>query len=223
MLPELPQHDPYADLRRRMVERQLAVRDIVDPRVLAAMLAVPREAFVSPGQRSSAYDDSPLPIGHGQTISQPYTVAYMAQALSLAGEEDVLEVGTGSGYGAAVLSKLSRSVVTLERHAELAAAAAARLEALGFRNALVRVADGTLGCPERAPFDAIVVTAGGGSLPRAYQEQLRDGGRIVIPIGPSRTEQRLLRYTRRGNELAVEDLGAFAFVPLIGEQGWAEI
>lgn len=208
--------------RRRMVERDLAQRGIVDRRVLAAMNTVPREEFVPPGLRQSAYDDSPLPIGRGQTISQPFTVAFMAQSLALAGAEHVLEIGTGSGYGAAVLSQLAQSVVTVERHADLAATAAERLSRLGYQNVEVIVGDGSLGAPQRAPFEAIVVTAGAGSLPRALAEQLSDGGRCVIPIGPTRHEQRLLKYTRRGPELTVDDLGAFAFVPLIGAEGWPE-
>lgn len=205
-----------------MVERDLSGRDITDPRVLAAMNSVPREEFVPPALRHSAYDDSPLPIGQGQTISQPYTVAFMAQALELTGTEVVLEIGTGSGYGAAVLSQLARSVVSMERLSELGTTAAERLAKLGYHNVEVIVGDGTLGAPDRAPFDGIVVTAGAGNLPRALAEQLAEGGRCVIPVGPTRHEQRLLRYTRRGKELLVDDFGAFAFVPLIGAEGWAE-
>ena len=212
--------DSYAAARRLMVERQLERRDITDQRVIAAMLEVPREQFVPPALRISAYDDSPLPIGRGQTISQPYTVAFMAQALALLGSEHVLEIGTGSGYGAAVLSKLVQSVVTIERLPELAAGARERLAELGYVNVEAILADGTLGCSDRAPFDAIVVTAGGENFPKAFAEQLREGGRCVIPVGATRTEQRLLRYLRRGSEFAIDDFGPFAFVPLIGEQGW---
>jgi protein-L-isoaspartate(D-aspartate) O-methyltransferase len=212
--------DEFAAARRTMVEGQLVRRDITDQRVIAAMLEVPREQFVPLALRISAYDDAPLPIGHGQTISQPYTVAFMAQALALGGAERVLEIGAGSGYGAAVLSRLATSVVTVERLPELAAAAKDRLEELGYQNVEVFLGDGTLGCPERAPFDAIIVTAGAESLPKAYFEQLSEGGRCVIPVGPARTEQRLLRYTRRGSELTIDDFGPFAFVPLIGAEGW---
>lgn len=212
--------DRYESARRNMVDWQLAGRDIRDKRVIEAMLAVPREEFVSPSDRSAAYDDFPLSIGHGQTISQPYTVAYMAQAAKLGGQERVLEIGTGSGYGAAVLSKLARSVVTIERIGELGKAAAERLAKLGYDNVEVRVGDGTLGCPERAPYDAIVVTAGGENLPPALAEQLAEEGRCIIPVGPTRQEQQLMRYTRRGRELFAESLGSFAFVPLIGEAGW---
>jgi len=216
------QPDAFAYYRRIMVERHLAGRDITDPRVIEAMLTVPREEFVPAAFRAAAYDDSPLSIGQGQTISQPYTVAYMAQAMELKGHEHVLEIGAGSGYGAAVLAKLARSVVTLERLPELASGAAAKLSELGYTNVEVRTADGTLGCPERAPFDAIVVTAGAPGLPQPLAGQLSEGGRCVIPLGPSRHEQRLMRFTRRGLELIADDLGAFAFVPLIGEEAWTD-
>lgn len=217
----LPTGAASARLRRSMVHDQLRSRGIADPRVLAAMSEVPREEFVSPDQQRAAYDDCPLPIGHGQTISQPFTVACMLEAAQLQGRETVLEVGTGSGYGAAVLARLATTVYTVERIPELGERAAAQIERLGYDNVHVRVGDGTLGCPEHAPFDAIVVTAGGSILPPEYERQLADGGRIVIPLGEAPTRQRMKRFTRRGGELAVEDLGGFVFVPLIGRDGWS--
>ena len=212
----------YGELRRLMVEDQLRCRGIEDPRVLAALGAVPRELFVPPPYRAAAYNDGPLDIGHGQTISQPFTVAFMAAALYLAGHEKVLEVGTGSGYGAAVLSQLAREVHTIERIDELAAAARERLDRLGFDNVRVHVGDGTLGLPEQAPFDAIIVTAGAEILPPSFTHQLAEGGRIVIPIGSLPNSQTMCRITRRGEEFISEGLGAFAFVPLIGRHGWHE-
>lgn len=205
-----------------MVETQLRSRHIHDGRVLGAMSTVPREEFVPAESRHSAYDDRPLPIGHGQTISQPYTVAYMCQALGLAGSERVLEIGTGSGYGAAVLSRLAEEVYTVERIPSLAEAARERLERLGFSNVSVHVANGTLGLPREAPFDGIVVTAAATGIPSEYLEQLADGGRLVIPLGESLIGQTLYRFTRNSGRLLVTDLGGFAFVPLIGKCGQAE-
>ena len=210
----------FAEKRERMVRTQLVARGIRDRRVLAAMNRVPREEFVPLQLRSEAYEDCPLPIGLGQTISQPYTVAFMADALRLAGSERVLEIGTGSGYAAAVLACLAREVDTVERLPALARQAEDRLVRLGFANAVVHVADGTLGLPSHAPFDAIIVTAGAEELPNPYVEQLADHGRIVIPIGAAPTRQTLFRFTRGGGELNVEELGQYAFVPLIGEHGW---
>lgn len=212
--------DQYARLRRLMVEKQLQRRGIRDPRVLEAMLAAPREQFVPPALRPQAYDDCPEPIGEGQTISQPYTVAFMAEAAQLQGHEKVLEVGTGSGYGAAVLAHLAAEVHTIERLPDLAERAAATLQRLDYDNVQVHVGDGTLGLPEQAPFDAIIVTAGAAYLPPGYGTQLCQGGRVVIPVGRHRTVQRLCRYRRQGDTLVVEDLGAFVFVPLIGAEGW---
>lgn len=210
----------FAEQRARMVRTQLLPRGICDGRVLDAMNLVPREEFVPSGLRSNAYEDCPLPIGLGQTISQPFTVAFMAEALHLAGPEHLLEIGTGSGYAAAVLSCLAREVHTIERLPLLARQAEDRLARLGFENVLVHAANGTLGLPSHAPFDAIIVTAGAGELPDPYVEQLADCGRIVIPIGSTTTSQTLFRFTRRGRQLSVENLGHFAFVPLIGEHGW---
>ena len=203
-----------------MVSAHLRTRGICDSRVLTAMLAVPREAFVPEAMKDEAYEDWPHPIGAGQTISQPFTVAYMAQAAELHGEDKVLEVGTGSGYGAAVLSHLAAEVHTIERLPALAERAATTLERLGYKNVHVHIGDGSLGLAEQAPFDAIVVTAGAGYLPPAYSQQLAEGGRIVIPIGRSERSQHLYRFRRARHELSMDELGAFAFVPLIGEAGW---
>lgn len=209
----------YAKLRRRMVDLKLVHRGIHDHRVLDAMLEVPRHLFVPEAWREESYDDGPLPIGFGQTISQPLTVAYMLQALRLQGPERVLEIGTGSGYSAAVLSHLAREVHSIERIPELAASAAERLTRWGYRNVQVHQADGTLGLPDQAPFDAIVVAAGSPRLPPPYVEQLSEGGRILIPIGEPLAGQSLMRFTRQAGELVEEDLGLFAFVPLLGKFG----
>ena len=218
---ERPQPSTYFDeSRRRMVEYQLRRRGIADERVLQAMLSVPREEFVS--DRVRAYNDSPQPIGFGQTISQPYTVAFQCEALQLQGDERVLEVGTGSGYAAAVLSHLAKDVYTVERIPELAEKAGATLSRLGYVNTHVFTANGTLGLPDQAPFDAIVVTAGGSSLPEPYLQQLSIGGRIVIPIGDYLAGQVMYRFTKLPEKTRVEHLGCFAFVPLIGCYGWDE-
>lgn len=206
------------DRRRAMVARE-AARGIDDPRVLAALGAVPREAFVPEDRRDEAYADRPLPIGDGQTISQPYIVAAMTQALGLRGDERVLEVGTGSGYQAAILRHLVDRVVSIERFADLAAGARARLGALGLDDVAIHVGDGTLGWPAEAPYDAIVVTAAGPRVPPALVDQLAPGGRLVAPVGPPR-RQRLLRLVRTDDGIAEQDLGSVAFVPLVGEQGW---
>ncbi len=208
--------------RERMVERQIRARGVSDARVLQAMRDVPREAFLPPELADLAYDDRPLPIEAGQTISQPYIVAVMTEALRLTGSETVLEIGTGSGYAAAVLARVARHVYTIERHAELADLARERLAALGITNVDVRCDDGTLGWPEHAPFDAIVVAASGPELPQALLDQLTIGGRLVIPVGTSRAQE-LVRVTRTSEDaFKREELGAVQFVPLIGEQGWAD-
>jgi len=207
-----------------MVERQIRARGVRDPRVLAAIGAVPREAFLPPELVEFAYDDRPLPIEAGQTISQPYIVALMAEALRLQPDDDVLEIGAGSGYAAAVLAAMARRVYTIERHAELADLARERLARLGYANVEVRCGDGTLGWPERAPFAAIVAAAGGPEVPRALIDQLEIGGRLVMPVGPSQLQE-LVRVTREGAgaaDLRYEALGAVQFVPLIGTQGWTE-
>jgi protein-L-isoaspartate(D-aspartate) O-methyltransferase len=195
--------------------------EIADKRVVEAMKRVPREAFVSPEQFHSAYDDRPLSIGFGQTISQPFIVALMVQALELKGNEKVLELGTGSGYEAAILAELAQKVVTVECVPELAESAKQVLDKLGYSSVEVHVAGKTLGWPEGAPYDAIIVSAGAPSLPQALVEQLSLNGRLVIPVG-SRWQQELLKVTklRRGNR--VENLGGCYFVPLIGEGAWGK-
>jgi protein-L-isoaspartate(D-aspartate) O-methyltransferase len=204
-----------------MVRTQIAARGIQDPAVLEAMRSVPREAFLPPELEEFACDDSPLPIGRGQTISQPYIVALMAAAAALRPGDRVLEVGTGSGYAAAVLARIAREVYTIERHEELASLAARRLAELGISNVQVRHGDGTLGWPEHAPFDAIVVAAGGPKVPDALLDQLAPGGRLVIPVGEGREVQRLLRVVRQADGTRrEEELGGVRFVPLIGAQGW---
>jgi protein-L-isoaspartate(D-aspartate) O-methyltransferase len=209
------------EARDFMVDRQIAGRGVLDRRVLAAMREIPRERFVGGDLARRAYEDSPLAIGSGQTISQPYIVALMAEALGLVGSERVLEVGTGSGYGAAVLGRLAREVYTIERHAGLAAAATERLAREGFVNVHVVVGDGTLGMPDASPFEAIVVTAAGPRVPQPLLEQLAVGGRLVIPVGAQSDHQRLLRIDRHSEvQYRATDLGGVAFVPLVGAQGW---
>jgi len=203
-----------ARLRRRMVRSDLAGRGVTDRRVLAAMQSVPRECFVEPGQQAHAYDDRPLAIGAGQTISQPYMVAVMTEAARLTRRSRVLEVGTGSGYHAAVLARLAGHVWTIERIPELAAAARHRLAALGIRNATVRVADGWHGYPDAAPYDAILVAAAAPEVPAALPEQLVLGGRLIIPVGPS-DHQRLLVLERSARGVETRVLCGCVFVPLI--------
>jgi len=219
-LHRLDGNDQFGHLRHRMVDQQLRRRNIDDDRVVEAMLSVPREEFVPDSLRSEAYEDWPLPIGYGQTISQPFTVAYMIQALELIGDEKVLEIGTGSGYAAAVLSHVASVVHTVECVAALGEQAQLRLHQLGYDNVFVHIADGSLGLPDHSPFDAIVVAASPEELPEPYAEQLAEGGRIVIPLGTATMSQRLIRFIKCGGGLEAEDLGSFAFVPLIGEDGW---
>lgn len=207
--------------RARMVERDLVARGLQDPAVLAAMREVPRERFVDPGMEDAAYQDSPLPIGERQTISQPYIVALMAEAARLRPDDSVLEVGTGSGYAAAVFAQIAAQVRTIERHATLAHGAERRFAELGYGNIHVRVGDGSRGWPEHAPYDAIIVAAGAPEPPRALREQLAVGGRLVLPVGKLHFGQRLVRITRTGpDDFAHQDLGGVSFVPLVGEQGW---
>jgi protein-L-isoaspartate(D-aspartate) O-methyltransferase len=205
-----------------MVKRQIESRGVTSPPVLEAVRAVPREAFLPEEMREFAYDDSPLPIDSGQTISQPYIVALMAEALLLEGGETVLEVGTGSGYAAAVLAKIAKDVYSIERYAQLATKAATTLASQGITNVHVLHGDGTLGWPDHAPFDAIVVAAGGPEVPESLKKQLKIGGRLVIPVGSSRRVQELLRVTRiSGHEYRTEDLMDVRFVPLVGKEGWS--
>jgi protein-L-isoaspartate(D-aspartate) O-methyltransferase len=209
--------------RERMVARQIEARGVRDARVLQAMREVPRHAFVPAALAESAYDDRALPIAAGQTISQPYVVALMLEALALRPADRVLEVGTGSGYAAALLSRLAAEVYTIERHAELGELARERLAALGYANVRVRIADGTLGWPEAAPFDAILVSAGGPRVPASLEAQLAVAGRLVIPVGAGRGSQQLLRVVRTAaDRLEREDLGDVQFVPLVGAEGWDE-
>jgi protein-L-isoaspartate(D-aspartate) O-methyltransferase len=212
----------YSHARARMVATQIVRRGIRDDRILAAMRLVPREAFVEAELARDAYKDGPLPIGEGQTISQPYVVALMIAAAKIKPGDRVLEIGAGSGYAAAVMSRIAEQVYTVERHATLGDKARERLTALGYGNVDVRIGDGTLGWPEAAPFDAILVAAGGPDVPDALKRQLAIGGRLVIPVGTADQAQTLLEVTRRGeDDFAEEDLGGVRFVPLIGAQGWA--
>jgi protein-L-isoaspartate(D-aspartate) O-methyltransferase len=209
----------FAAARHTMV-RQLRNRGIHDERLLNVMGHIPRELFVPDELRDAAYDDRALPIASGQTISQPYMVATMTQELSLVGTETVLEIGTGSGYQAAVLAALCQSVITLERLPELTEAARARLAALGITNVVFHVADGSVGWSADAPYNAIVVTAGSPRVPRPLLDQLADSGRLVIPVGPGPVVT-LQRIVRRGDSFEIADVCDCSFVPLIGEAGWA--
>ena len=201
--------------RQRMVEEQLVRRGITDERVLAAMRRLPRQLFVQEALRERAYGDHPLPIGEEQTISQPYIVALMSSLLELSGREKVLEVGTGSGYQAAVLGALARRVCSIERLPRLAERARVTLEALGLDNVWIRVGNGTLGWPDEAPFDRIVVTAAPPEMPQALVDQLAEGGVLVAPVGDQDRVQRLVRLRKKGGAVTREDLGAVRFVPMV--------
>jgi protein-L-isoaspartate(D-aspartate) O-methyltransferase len=211
--------DDNAHLRDDMLTQQLMKRGIRDERVLRAMRDIPRHLFVPVRHRPMAYEDMPLPIGHEQTISQPLMVAMMTEALRLHGHERVLEIGTGSGYQAAVLSRLAAVIFSMERIAELAAQARATLAMVRIMNVHVLVGDGSLGLPEHGPYDAIVVTAAAPKVPPALIEQLTLAGRLVIPVG-DRHEQTLVRLTATNSGPQIEHLGGCRFVPLIGQQGW---
>ena len=207
--------------REIMLSRDLAGRGIYDPKVLAAMRLVPREEFVPAELKEQAYGDYPLPIEEGQTISQPYIVAYMAECLELSPADRVLEIGTGSGYSAAVLSRIAAQVYSVERFASLALSAGERLRRLGYGNISIFVADGTLGWPGMAPYDAIIVTAGAPKVPKSLLEQLAVGGRLVLPVGPDRLGQTLIRVRRKDEDEYLEErLLAVQFVPLVGAEGW---
>lgn len=207
--------------RLAMVEKQIRARGISDALVLAAMRKVPRHLFVPKDWSDSAYDDRPLPIGHGQTISQPYMVAIMTEAMNLEGNENVLEIGTGSGYQAAILAEVADHVVTVERKTELQEGAERLLKELGYANVEAVTGDGSKGHPPRAPYDAIIVTAGAPQVPEVLVGQLALGGRLVIPVGNA-FHQTLTRVTKTGGGAETESLDGCVFVPLIGEYGWGE-
>jgi protein-L-isoaspartate(D-aspartate) O-methyltransferase len=200
-----------------MVERDLKGRGIKDPRVLAAMAAIPRHEFVPEKQRAAAYEDRPLPIGAGQTISQPYIVAYMSEALELTGKERVLEIGTGSGYQTAILARLAAAVYSIEIIAALSEQAKANLAPLGFTNVELKVGDGFFGWEEKAPYDAILLTAASPKVPEPLWRQLREGGRMLMPRGEPGQTQRLIRLRKIGGKQVMENLSAVIFVPLTGQ------
>ncbi len=205
--------------REKMVRNQLEKRGVKNPMVLEAFRKVPRHLFMPEGMRHRAYEDTPLPIGEGQTISQPYTVARMTEALELTGKEIVLEIGAGSGYQAAILAELAEWVYTVERIRELATRARKILDELGYHNVAIITGDGTLGYREHAPYGAIIVTAGSPEIPRPLVEQLDEGGKMVIPVGDQLT-QHMIRGIKKGGKLETADLGAYRFVELVGEHGW---
>jgi protein-L-isoaspartate(D-aspartate) O-methyltransferase len=213
----------YGPQREQMVRRQIVARGLVEVHVLDAMLRVPRECFVDASLRDYAYDDAPLPIPAGQTISQPYIVARMIEIARIAPGDRVLEIGTGSGYAAAVVAQIASRVYTIERIESLGALARQRIESLGYANIEIRTGDGTRGWPEAAPFDAIIASAGGPGVPDVLKEQLAMGGRLVMPVGQSLHHQRLVRVLRIDDagfeETTLDDV---AFVPLIGAYGWSE-
>ena len=213
--------DDFSTARLNMVRDQIAARGVRDPLVLEAMRGVPREKFVPSNLQKYAYDDEPLPIGSDQTISQPYIVAYMIEALELQGGETVLDIGTGSGYAAAVLSQIAGVVYSLELIEELAIRARKLLQDLHYQNVHVKQGDGTLGWPEHAPFDAIVVAAGGPRVPNSLKTQLKIGGRMVIPVGSGANAQRLARIVRISEtEYETRYIAHVRFVPLLGKEGW---
>lgn len=211
----------FAELRERMVRRQIEARGITDIAILNAFREVPREAFVSPDYARNAYDDHPLPIEAGQTISQPYIVALMIAAAGISAGDRVLEVGAGSGYAAVVMSRIASEVIGIERQHDLVEVARERLDRLGYANVRIIEGDGTCGCPDEAPFDAILVAASGSHVPPSLVAQLAPGGRLVMPIGAPRGVQKLVKVTKLGDgRLQQSDLGDVRFVPLIGEEGW---
>ena len=209
----------FAAARARLIER--LGTEIKDKRVLAAMSRVPRERFVPPGNRRLAYEDSPLPIGFDQTISQPFIIALMTQSLELTGSEKVLEIGTGSGYQAAILAELARLVITVERLPALAERATQALDSLGYHNIEIHLTEEMLGWPQEAPYDAIIVTAGAPEIPNGLVAQLTIGGRMVIPVG-SRYVQELFKITRRETKNTIQNLGGCRFVSLIGKDAWED-
>lgn len=210
---------PRADERRIMVERQIAARGIHDPGVLAAMLEIPRHLFIPPPYNRAAYEDNPLPIGNGQTISQPYIVALMTELLHPKDTDNILEIGAGSGYQAAVLSRLVRRLTTIERITTVADLARTNLKSIGIDNVRVIDGDGTLGYPANAPYDGIIITAATPDVPRPLLEQLADGGTLVAPVG-GRDIQDLITLHKKGGSFSQESHGGVRFVPLIGQHGW---
>ena len=212
----------FVEAREQMVAQQIAGRGLADAALLDAFREVPRELFVAPDLAGEAYEDRPLPIEAGQTISQPYIVAFMIDAARVRPGQRVLEVGAGSGYAAAILGRIADSVVAIERHSELARIAGERMERLGYRNVRIVEGDGTLGFAEEAPYDAILAAAAGRDVPEALLDQLAEGGILVMPVGAPSGAQRLVRVRRRGGRFEREELDAVRFVPLIGEQGWPE-
>jgi protein-L-isoaspartate(D-aspartate) O-methyltransferase len=209
------------EARKQMVEQQIAARGVRSAAVLDAMAKVPREAFLPPGMQEFAYEDTPLPIAEGQTISQPYIVAFMVEAAGIEGGERVLEIGTGSGYAAAVLAEIADEVYTIERIDQLATRSAEALKSCGYDNVLH--ADGSLGWAEHGPYDAIVVTAGGPEVPESLKQQLEIGGRLVMPVGATLQGQELVRVTRVSDTaFETEDIADVRFVPLVGAQAWSQ-
>jgi protein-L-isoaspartate(D-aspartate) O-methyltransferase len=217
----MPEKEDYAAQRVEMIEKQLRRRGVKDAAVLGAMMAVPRHEFVPEEIRSNAYADAPLPIGGGQTISQPYIVAAMTAALHLRASDRVLEIGTGCGYQAAVLACLAKDVFTIERRPELASSASARLARIGYANAHVHCGDGTLGLPEFAPFDAILVAAAAPAIPKPLLAQLAEGGRMIVPVGDAE-HQELQLIEKHGDAFPTKMLEGCRFVPLVGYHGWQE-
>lgn len=214
--------DGYELPRQRMTDQLRLTYGIRDERVLAAMNTVPRHLFVPEALRAQAYKDNAVPLAQGQTVSQPYIVARMTELLELKGRERLLEIGSGSGYQTAVLGLLARKVFAVERIAAIANEAKERLMSMGYRNISYRIGDGTLGWPVYAPFDAILVAAGGPEIPSPLLDQLETGGRLVIPIGADQKQQRLVRAVRTSKGISTEDCGPCAFVPLIGAHGWQD-
>jgi protein-L-isoaspartate(D-aspartate) O-methyltransferase len=213
----------FAALRERMIERHIEGRGLDDLALIAAFRTVSREAFVSGDYADAAYADSPLPIESGQTISQPYIVALTIDAAEIGPEDKVLEIGAGSGYAAAVIGQIAKQVIAVERHHELVRIADERMRRLGYDNVVIVEGDGTLGCPEEAPFDAIVAAASGSHVPQALVDQLKSGGRIVMPLGDPGSVQALVKVTRcEDGTLEQENLGAVRFVPLVGAHGFAD-
>lgn len=213
----------FEALRERMIERHIVARGIDNASLIAAFRAVPREAFVSAGFETAAYADAPLPIGSGQTISQPYIVALTVDSAEIGPDDKVLEIGAGSGYAAAIIGQIAKQVIAIERHGELARLASERMAKFGYDNVRIVEGDGSRGYPEEAPFDAIVAAASGSHVPQVILDQLKPGGRIVMPLGDPGAIQQLVKLTKRADgTLKQEDLGAVRFVPLIGAHAFPE-